>query len=133
MSGEESNNQKLEASAHDANASGEEPPPQGMEVIDLDDGSAPPPPPSVSTKPYDPDGTREKITFYLLTLLTFIVAFSFLAIVSVNMAAPPYLTVKFDNLEKVLDRVLGPVITLLSTAVGFYFGAKTQAGSGAKQ
>ena len=77
---------------------------------------------------YDPeesrDTTRQTITLWLIGLLCAIVVLAFVALfasgVAVGFTGPTF----FDGLKKILDVLVGPVITLLASAVGFYFGSK---------
>lgn len=77
---------------------------------------------------YDPDssrdGTRQTITLWLIGLLCAIVGLTFVALFA--RGASTGFTDKefFRELKQVLDVLLGPVITLLASAVGFYFGYK---------
>lgn len=70
------------------------------------------------------DTTRQTITLWLIGLLCAIVTLTFVALfargASVGFASTPF----FDDLKKILDVLVGPVITLLASAVGFYFGSK---------
>jgi hypothetical protein len=67
--------------------------------------------------------TREIIAVWLLGLLCAIVALAFTGY---------FLTLdgndvqkQFANLKTLLDVLVGPIITLLSSAIGFYFGSRT--------
>jgi hypothetical protein len=77
---------------------------------------------------YDPDssrdGTRQTITLWLIGLLCAIVGLTFVALFA--RGASTGFTDKefFHELKQVLDVLVGPVITLLASAVGFYFGYK---------
>jgi hypothetical protein len=77
---------------------------------------------------YDPDssrdGTRQIITLWLIGLLCAIVGLTFVALFA--RGASTGFTDKefFHELKQVLDVLVGPVITLLASAVGFYFGYK---------
>ena len=71
--------------------------------------------------------TRGRIAMWLLWLLIGVVAAAFLT-VWINMwqtGAAPAEAVKTDVAE-ILQLVLGPVITLLGTVTGFYFGARSR-------
>lgn len=100
-------------------------------------GAPPPSPPApelseakILERPYkyDPeesrDTTRQTITLWLIGLLCAIVVLAFVALfasgVAVGFTGPTF----FDGLKKILDVLVGPVITLLASAVGFYFGSK---------
>lgn len=62
---------------------------------------------------------QETITVTLLGLLGAIFIFVF---VWVGIRAEK---LDFDKLKDLLTMVIGPLITLLSTVIGFYFGAKS--------
>lgn len=67
-------------------------------------------------------GMRETITVWLLVLLCFVVGLSFVALlfdVDVAMADKRY-----ERLKSLLDVLLGPIVTLLSSVTGFYFGSQ---------
>lgn len=79
-------------------------------------------------KPYNEnesrDATRQTITLWLIGLLCAIVGLTFVALFA--RGASTGFTDKdfFHELKQILDVLLGPVITLLASAVGFYFGYK---------
>lgn len=77
---------------------------------------------------YDPeesrDTTRQTITLWLIGLLCAIVVLAFVALFASGVAVGFTGTTFFDGLKKILDVLVGPVITLLASAVGFYFGSK---------
>jgi hypothetical protein len=70
------------------------------------------------------DATRQTIALWLIGLLCVIVALTFVALLargaSSGFSHPEF----FRELKQVLDVLVGPVITLLASAVGFYFGYK---------
>lgn len=67
--------------------------------------------------------TREVIALWLLGLLCAVVALTFVGLFSVEQAADQKLA--FQNLKAVLDVLVGPIVTLLSSAIGFYFGSRS--------
>lgn len=83
------------------------------------------------------DRTRRGVSFWLLALLTFLLIISFLATFVININYGTYnFKIKGGVFEynakeqaefflKVLNIVFGPVVTLVSSVVGFYFGART--------
>jgi len=99
-----------------------------------------------STKGYGPqdqarDTTRQIITLWLIGLFCVLIVMSFVALFIVGLKSPGgFDDAFFMKLKTLLDVLLGPVITLLSSAIGFYFGyqqatsvarndaARTQAG-----
>ena len=70
------------------------------------------------------NATRQTIALWLVGLLCVIVGLTFTALfargASSGFGHPEF----FRELKQVLDVLLGPVITLLASAVGFYFGYK---------
>jgi hypothetical protein len=77
---------------------------------------------------YDPDssrdGTRQTITLWLIGLLCAIVGLTFVALFARGASTGFTDREFFHELKQVLDVLVGPVITLLASAVGFYFGYK---------
>lgn len=77
---------------------------------------------------YDPDSsrdsTRQTITLWLIGLLCAIVALTFVALFARGASTGFSDKEFFHELKQVLDVLVGPVITLLASAVGFYFGYK---------
>ena len=69
------------------------------------------------------DRTREVIAVWLLGLLCVVVGLAFTAYFLDYDAVPP--DKRFNNLKSLLDVLIGPIITLLSSAIGFYFGSRT--------
>jgi hypothetical protein len=76
-------------------------------------------------KPYNPDvahdGTREIVTLWLIGLFCTIVALAFVALFASGWSHG-FNEQFFKDLKTLLDVLIGPVITLLSSAVGYYFG-----------
>lgn len=68
------------------------------------------------------DTTRQTITLWLIGLLCAIVSLTFASLLAKELGVVS--AQFFDDLRKVLDLLVGPVITLLASAVGFYFGSK---------
>ncbi|AIF48137.1 hypothetical protein [Dyella japonica] len=67
--------------------------------------------------------TREIIALWLVGLLCSIVALAFVGLFFVERAIDQKQA--FENLKAVLDVLVGPIVTLLSSAIGFYFGSRT--------
>lgn len=68
--------------------------------------------------------TREWIALWLVGLLCTIVALTFVALFLIDrLHTDP--KDAFQNLKGVLDVLVGPIVTLLSSVVGFYFGSRT--------
>ena len=62
---------------------------------------------------------RETITTWLVGLLCAIVALAFAGVLLGDKVA------KFADLKALLDVIVTPVIALLSTVLGFYFGTQS--------
>lgn len=97
------------------------------EVIDLDEG------PSTldsSATPivelYDPakaqETTRGKIAIILLFILAFVIAFAFYFLERLPLG--PNTKDYAANLVTVLQIIFGPIVALVGTALGYYFGSK---------
>lgn len=73
--------------------------------------------------------TREIITVWLLGLLCVVVGLAFTAyfLDADGVDAKE----RFAQLKTLLDVLVGPIITLLSSAIGFYFGSRTAQASAA--
>ncbi|WP_174274938.1 hypothetical protein [Sphingomonas bacterium] len=87
-----------------------------------------------------PDSTTRKwVSYLLLLLLTTVVLASFVDLFVINAPGPPPMsnameavaadsadaTADADRLMRLMNLVFGPVVTLFSSVVGFYFGART--------
>lgn len=93
-----------------------------------------------------PDSTTRKwVSYLLLILLAAIVVAAFTALFIINSAALPEIVnnsqaaaalataddaADADRLMRLMNLVFGPVVTLFSSVVGFYFGARTAKESG---
>lgn len=77
-------------------------------------------------------GMREAITVWLLGLLCVVVGLAFTALLLDE--DPTLADQRFAHLKTLLDVVVGPIVTLLSSVIGFYFGLQSArdaaAGSG---
>jgi hypothetical protein len=65
-------------------------------------------------------GMREIIAVWLIALLFLIICLAFTAVFLDD--DPTMLDKRFQHLKSLLDVIIGPVATLLSSAIGFYFG-----------
>lgn len=65
-------------------------------------------------------GMREIITVWLIALFFLVICLAFTAIFLDD--DPGLLDKRFLHLKSLLDVIIGPVATLLSSAIGFYFG-----------
>ena len=79
--------------------------------------------------------TRQWVAFVLLALLAVIVIVAFVALFQINGAAAVPATddnkADAERLMSLMNVVFGPVVTLFSSVVGFYFGARTAKEAGA--
>jgi hypothetical protein len=80
-------------------------------------GLAPP-----DTKPYDPERDREavrgRIALLLIWILAGIIVASFLTV----WGSPD----KFPTVKSLLELIIAPVVALVGSATGFYFGGKSK-------
>ena len=81
---------------------------------------APPPTLEPFNLPKEQERVRGRIAEGLLMMLGVIVLFAFLTLWAYSAT--------FDDLEKLMTIIFGPVITLVGTATGYYFGNKTSTG-----
>jgi hypothetical protein len=110
--------------------------PELVETVATDEGElqplpgvheAPHPLLSIGEFPYNSDAsrdtTRQTITLWLIGLLCAIVVLTFVALFA-SGASIGFKSKEFiDELKAILNVLVGPVITLLASAVGFYFGS----------
>lgn len=71
-------------------------------------------------------GMREFIAVWLIALLFLIISLAFTAVFLDD--DPTMLDKRFQHLKSLLDVIIGPVSTLLSSAIGFYFGMQVNNG-----
>lgn len=103
----------------------------GDDALDLEDTSQTGPPAETLTRtifaePYDPDKVRDHarraIAYWLLAILSGIVVMSFVVFA---WALNPYDSQgNYERLVGLLQILFGPIITLVGSATGFYFGAQ---------
>jgi Ca2+/H+ antiporter len=81
----------------------------------------------------NPDtATRRGISYALFALLTGVIVVAFIALFlanSVNNSTDA--AADAERLIKLINIIFGPVVTLFSSVVGFYFGARTAKEGGA--
>jgi hypothetical protein len=65
-------------------------------------------------------GMREIIAVWLIALLFLVIGLAFTALFLDDEVA--LIDRRFQHLKSLLDVIIGPVATLLSSAIGFYFG-----------
>jgi hypothetical protein len=69
------------------------------------------------------DSARQTITLWLIGIFAVLIVLSFVALFVGGLKSKGGFDKDFfANLKTLLDVLLGPVITLLSSAIGFYFG-----------
>lgn len=78
------------------------------------------------------DSARQIITLWLIGLFCVLITLAFAALFMVGLKSG-FNDDFFTKLKSLLDVLLGPVITLLSSAIGFYFGYQQGAGTLGKE
>jgi hypothetical protein len=104
-------------------------------LLDLDIGDLTPPAsalePSIRAIRYDPvqatDNARKNIAYSLLAILAGIVIISFLAFCLTLDNSQAGAKDNYDHFLAVLNIVYGPIVTLVGSATGFYFGSQSRA------
>lgn len=74
------------------------------------------------------DSARQIITLWLIGLFCVLITLAFAALFMIGLQSG-FNQSFFEKLKTLLDVLLGPVITLLSSAIGFYFGYQQGAGT----
>jgi len=83
-------------------------------------------PETVIQKPEDPtDKARKHIAYWLLGILTGIVVVSFALLLWALGSGHDNTENNFKHINGLLNIIYGPVVTLVGSAVGFYFGAQS--------
>src|SRR5688572_11701471 len=104
----------------------EEPPQDNEEVIDhsvhRDDAVPDAFPEPVLGPPYDPDPERERVRGWLA--LFFATLLGLITCVPIVLVASEATSV--EEMEGILGLVLGPVVGIVGTVLGFYFGSQTK-------
>jgi hypothetical protein len=124
QNGEDDSAQVAAESNNDANEKpeAEELNPDEVPELDLEEGQGPPEDGAVvepEFKEVPPaDKVRAQVARALVAILAIVIFFSFLTMWMFN--PPP----KVEELEKLLTIVFGPLVALVSGAVGYYFGGK---------
>jgi hypothetical protein len=92
-------------------------------ALDLSDEKSDAVADDVEIKPYDSrpqeDGARRNIAYALIALLFFVVVWA-LAAVTFGCAGTNQ-----ENITKLVQMLLSPIVALVSAATGFYYGSKT--------
>jgi hypothetical protein len=78
------------------------------------------------------DSARQIITLWLIGLFCVLITMAFAALFMIGLKSG-FNDDFFTKLKSLLDVLLGPVITLLSSAIGFYFGYQQGAGTLGKE
>ncbi len=115
-----------------------EQPGQPNEALDLESSTAVPAqssdtlPSSITAQPYDQERARDKARENIAYALIAILAGSILAtlVLCAWLVGPYDADGNADRLVRVLNIVFGPIITLVGSATGFYFGAQTASRGG---
>lgn len=69
------------------------------------------------------DSARRAIAYWLLGLLTFLIFAAFISYATLYFGQPTASSPKTDDLLALVQLILTPLLTLVSAATGFYFGA----------
>lgn len=77
--------------------------------------------PYTPQKPHHEDVSRRCIAYWLLAILSFVVAFSFFMIIWLKAAG---IDVTFKDFRSMLELIITPLLTLVSAATGFYFASQ---------
>lgn len=70
--------------------------------------------------PYDPEPDREKVRGMIALVLVFLLV----AIVAVSFLTLWIRDPSFDNLKGLLELIFAPIIAVVGSATGFYFGSR---------
>lgn len=73
---------------------------------------------------------RETLALWLVGLMCAVVALAFTALLLDQDSS--MLEQRFKQLKSLLDVLVGPIVTLLSTVLGFYFGTQAIKSGGSK-
>ena len=97
-------------------------------------GAAPGEPPEwLEVRPYNPEKRREdvraRVTFFLLWVLCAVVG-AVLISVWVAWITSPTPEKQLSDLKDLASILINPLVVLLGTAIGFYFGAQRREGGG---
>ena len=84
--------------------------------------------PSYAPRDRAQDSARQIITLWLIGLFCVLITLAFAALFMIGLKSG-FNDDFFSKLKSLLDVLLGPVITLLSSAIGFYFGYQQGAGT----
>jgi hypothetical protein len=88
-------------------------------IVEIQEDVAPKPLTQPKELAYDPEPARDEarkwLAYSLVLLLSVIVMFSYFSLWRMSKD-------KFDSLKALLELVLGPVVALVGSATGFYFG-----------
>lgn len=84
---------------------------------------------TIAREPYDSekarDRTREMIAIWLLGTLGAVILLAFVTMITVMVASGASAKEAYGYLVGFLNIIFGPVVTLVGSAMGFYFGAQT--------
>lgn len=77
--------------------------------------------PGTAPPPNHTDVSRRCIAYWLLSILSFVVAGSFGILIWMRCAG---IEVTFKDFRSLLELIITPLLTLVSAATGFYFGSQ---------
>jgi hypothetical protein len=86
---------------------------------DIEEDDPPRPLETPQEKDYDPEPVRDKARMWLAYILVFLLC----VVIGAAYASLWFMDANnFPNLKTVIELVLGPVVALVGSATGFYFG-----------
>lgn len=105
-------------------------------VLDLDAGEAEVPRgsdalrSSITQEPYNPDkandDARRLIAISLIVLLAAVILLTFWALLWALAAGKADTKTNYEHIAGILNILFGPIVTLVGSATGFYFGAQNR-------
>ena len=78
--------------------------------------------PGTIAAPYDPAQDREKVRGWIASALIILL----IGLISILFLAILLGMVKVDDLDKIVATVLTPIMGIVGTVIGFYFGEKSK-------
>ncbi|MFM7690092.1 MAG: hypothetical protein ACKPAC_11645 [Alphaproteobacteria bacterium] len=99
----------------------------GVEVVskqplDLSEQEEPSAVAKFGAAPYDPAQDREKVRGWIASALIILL----IGLISLLFVAILFRMVRVDDLDKIVATVLTPIMGIVGTVIGFYFGEKSK-------
>jgi hypothetical protein len=101
------------------------------EELDLDgpDASSPSWLQTLKPEPYneakDQNQARRTIAYWLLGIMSLVVVLAFILLFTILAASTTSTSNRVEHLITLMNVLFGPIITLVGSATGFYFGAQS--------